>query len=182
MMKTAMNGQSVSVVIGIDPGLSGGLAAMTLGGDIVSVMPMPTLKIGNGKSEVDIEILVNWLRARKASHNVGCAALERVASRPGQGVCAVFSFGVGYGMVRGVLTTLGIPVELPRPQEWQKHIFAGMPPAKDTKTLSVAYCSRRFPGLSLQMTPRARKAHDGVADAVCISEWCRRLMAGQRSA
>lgn len=169
-----------AVVIGIDPGLSGGLACLTLAGDVVDVSVMPTAQLPGHKAEVCVVILADWLRSLAARHVVRLAALERVAARPGQGVCSMFSFGVGYGSVRGVLGTLGIPVELPRPQEWQKHVFCGMPPAKDTKTLSVAYCTRRFPGLSLKMTPLSRKAHDGVADAVCLAEYARRLVVGSK--
>ena len=48
------------------------------------------------------------------------AFLERVASRPGQGVSSVFKFGSAYGCVLGVLAALEIRTILVAPAVWKK--------------------------------------------------------------
>lgn len=164
------------VVLGIDPGLKGGLAVLTIGGDVASVLPMPTDADG-----LYLPGIVEFIRAMQGVHRVRLACVELIGARPGQGVCSMFTFGCGYGAVQGILTALDVPYELVRPQTWQKHILGGIV-AADTKTASVAYCTKRFPGLSLKMTPRSRKAHDGVADAVAIGEYARRLAFGLKEA
>ena len=40
----------------------------------------------------------------------------------------------------------------------------------DTKAASVAYVREHFPGVEL-VPPRAKKPHDGLADAICIAAW-----------
>jgi crossover junction endodeoxyribonuclease RuvC len=49
------------------------------------------------------------------------AIVERVASRPGQGVSSVFKFGASYGAVIGVLAALEVRTILVTPQTWKKH-------------------------------------------------------------
>ncbi len=45
---------------------------------------------------------------------------------------------------------------------------------------AIAFVSRRFPGVPLLATPRSRVPHDGIADAVCVAEYGRRLLVGAR--
>ena len=45
----------------------------------------------------------------------------------------------------------------------------------DTKAASVAYVREHFPGVEL-VPPRAKKPHDGLADAVCIAVWASRQL------
>ena len=42
------------IVLGIDPGLKGGLAALTRDGVLVLTTPMPVTKGGGSKSEIDV--------------------------------------------------------------------------------------------------------------------------------
>lgn len=46
------------------------------------------------------------------------AYVEAVHSMPRQGIASTFSFGVSYGVLRGVLAATGIPWTLVTPQEW----------------------------------------------------------------
>jgi crossover junction endodeoxyribonuclease RuvC len=168
------------VVLGVDPGLDGGLAVLTLGGDVQNVWIMPTIPSGKGaKREIDVPALVLAVRGVQAVYRLKLAVVEKVWARPKEGVSSAFNFGVGYGAIRAVLATLGVPYELVTPQAWQKQVI-GAHSAPDAKTASVAYCTRRFPGLSLQATPRSRKAHDGLSDATCIAEYARRLALGTK--
>ena len=106
------------MILGIDPGLDGGLAILS-GSHIELLETIPTeKKTGFIKRQVDAQKLSNILRVYP---DVICY-LEKVASRPGQGVGSVFSFGDTYGAIRGVLAALNIPTYMVAPQTWKKEL------------------------------------------------------------
>ena len=105
------------MILGCDPGLDGGLAIISFNGDLEMLETVPTEpKGGFIKRQVDAQKLSNILRVYP---DVICY-LEGVASRPGQGVASVFSFGDTYGSIRGVLGALNIPTYTVAPQTWKK--------------------------------------------------------------
>lgn len=101
------------------------------------------------------------------------AYVEHVGSMPGQGVTSMFNFGMGWGLVRGILAGLGIPYELVRPQAWKKVMLAGMP--KDSE---YHVASRLWPTVNWKPTARHKNFHDGWVDAALISEFGRRRYGG----
>jgi crossover junction endodeoxyribonuclease RuvC len=106
------------MIIGIDPGLSGGLAIIS-GSQIELLETLPTEKrTGFIKRQIDAQKLSNILRVYPDT----VCYLEKVASRPGQGVGSVFSFGDTYGTIRGVLGALNIPTYHVTPQRWKKEL------------------------------------------------------------
>ena len=106
------------MILGIDPGLSGGIAIIS-GSQIELLETIPTeKKTGFIKRQVDAQKLSNILRVYP---DLVCY-LEKVASRPGQGVGSVFSFGDTYGTIRGVLGALNIPTYYVSPQRWKKEL------------------------------------------------------------
>ena len=106
------------MIIGIDPGLDGGIAIIQ-GSHIELLETIPTeTKGGFIKRQVDAQKLSNILRVYP---DLVCY-LEGVASRPGQGVASVFSFGDTYGAIRGVLGALNIPTYYVSPQKWKKEL------------------------------------------------------------
>ena len=153
-------------ILAIDPGKSGGIAWDKRG--MVEAVPMPIA----GK-DIDYAQLAAIIRTVRPSWIV----LEKVASRPRQGVAGVFTFGTGYGAVLGIAAALEIPLELPTPQRWKGKILHGT--AKD-KDAAIAYCRRAFPSVSL-IPPRCRTPHDGIADALCLLEYGRRELASMEA-
>ena len=106
------------MILGIDPGLDGGIAIIS-GSEIELLETIPTEpKGGFIKRQVDAQKLSNILRV----YPISVCYLERVASRPGQGVGSVFSFGDTYGAIRGVLGALNIPTYTVSPQTWKKEL------------------------------------------------------------
>ena len=108
------------MIIGIDPGLDGGIAIISGTStsshiELLETIPTET-KGGFIKRQVDAQKLSNILRVYP---DLVCY-LEGVASRPGQGVASVFSFGDTYGAIRGVLGALNIPVYTVSPSKWKK--------------------------------------------------------------
>lgn len=150
------------IVLGIDPGASGALAFFDTIAGTLDIVDMPVVTVernGKTKREISAPMLAGIVRPRK----VDCAALERVFSRPGQGVSSVFAFGVASGIVTGVLAGLEIPVDLVTPQAWQK--ATGTRNGKDGARQRAADL---FPAYAATF---ARKKDDGRADAALIAYW-----------
>lgn len=146
--------------LGIDPGKSGGLALID-NYTLVDVIPTPVA----GK-EIDLGAIRDWLlKIIKAD---SCEAwIEKVGAMPGQGVTGMFNFGFSTGAVHGVLAGLNIARFIVTPQAWKKEILTGT--AKD-KDAAIDWCVRKYPGLSL-VPKGCRKAHNGMADALCIANY-----------
>jgi hypothetical protein len=100
-------------ILAVDPGLTGALAWYApFAPEIITVDDMPVVA-----GDVDPAALAR--RIRQMSPNA--AVVERVGARPGQGVSSMFKFGCGYGMVQGVIASLGIPIHLVTPGKWKRH-------------------------------------------------------------
>lgn len=145
-------------VIGIDPGMEGGIAYLWRDVSLTFAMPI------RGK-EIDIAALRTFVMQNKPD----LVVIEAQQSMPKQGVTSTFTIGRNYGMLLGFLATLGVPHQIVKPQEWKKAVLAGT--AKD-KQAAIDYVSRRYPDVELLIGKRTRP-HDGIADAVCIAEYGR---------
>jgi hypothetical protein len=100
-------------IMGVDPGLSGGVAFyFPVAPDRIIAEDLPTV----GK---EIDAATFSARVRQMAPQL--AIIERVASMPKQGVASTFKFGASYGVIRGVLAALEIPVHLVAPSTWKRH-------------------------------------------------------------
>lgn len=135
------------IFIGVDPGKSGGVAAINLG----------SIELG------PIDVLPLLLK----KYTGCCLFVEHVHSFPGQGVSSSFSFGVELGKILGVASALGVPPILVSPMKWQGAIL-DFSEGSDTKALARAYVEKRW-GLERFILPRCRTPHQGLVDAACIA-------------
>ena len=163
------------IILGIDPGLDGAVAWIFP--DRAEVRIAPTLPAGkSSKRRFDVKAMVELLQA----HPVDLAVIEAVSAAPVagrvQGTTSMFGFGRGLGLWEGILAALAIPHVAVTPQAWKKSILAGT--AKD-KPAAIAFAQGYFPAVSLLPGPRCRVPHDGLADALCLAEYGRRLLAGR---
>lgn len=152
-------------IIGIDPGLSGGIAWIQ-GGQLLSAVRIPTVQAGKKTLLDESEIralLKDWV-------GESYVYIEQVSAMPKQGVASMFTFGTGWGFLRGVVVGLGIGYSMVRPQAWQKEILAGVA-GKDSKGAAYLYASRRWPSFKWLATDRSKKPHDGMIDAACIAAY-----------
>lgn len=155
----------MAFTLGVDPGLSGGVAVLeTDSGRIAALHVMP-VKDG----EVDAVALASllWL----FWPGVDLAAVERVHAMPGQGVSSMFCFGRGFGTILGVLGAQGVKVELPTPQRWKRDIL-GNKHDHATKAGTAEWARLRWPDARI-VPPRCRVAHSGLCDALALAEWGR---------
>ncbi len=151
----------MKTIIAIDPGKTGGIAFQHAG-QPPCALPMPTRE----------DEIVDLLHRLCADPGQTLALVELVggyiAGRPAPG-SAMFSFGNSYGFVKGLVMSLRVPLELVRPQRWQKTLALGnsrshgSPAAWKKHLASVA--GRLFPGIRVTRQ---------IADALLILEFARR--------
>ena len=174
------------MIVGVDPGVKGGIAFLL--GEVSSVRPMPTHRPKKGGRETyDVQEIAMLLRGVCGGGIM--AVLERLAPMPpflargggalagAGGSIANYHRGLGRGLFEGILTALGIPYHLVGPREWQDEML----PLRggDTKARSIARARELFPDVSLYPTARSRKASDGLADALLLAEFGRRRFAAE---
>ena len=109
------------IYIGIDPGLTGAVAAIDGSSGFMAVWDMPTIGQGRGKT-LDAEQLVYELDSLNLGALSAIAIIERVASRPAQGVASTFKFGYGAGVIEGILAALPIRYRFVTPRQWKAHL------------------------------------------------------------
>jgi len=148
------------IVIGVDVGLSGAIAAVSGLGELVGVWDMPVETVGNGKHRCApfllYQILCN-IRARAAF--VECR-IEQVGAMPSQGVTSMFNFGDSFGCVRSAVAVAGIPHAFITPQSWKKQ--CGL--IGTDKDFSRTKAAQLF-----SSAPLSLKKHIGWADALLIA-------------
>ncbi len=154
------------IYLGIDPGLNGGFCFIKEDGTI-DLYPMPLI----GPKDYDIPEITRILQ----SYINVVAVLEKQHAMPGQGLSSTLKTGLGFGMLQASLSAARIPYDIVPAVKWQKNLFVGLPSKQDTKISSAVIASRLFPGISFRRTDRSRKPHDGLTDAACIAEYCKRL-------
>jgi len=180
------------IVVGVDPGLNGGIAVMELGhiGEVVKidVIRMPTKPGPAGRRDVDGLKVSIFLDHCCSGEKVVLAAVESVHSFHKQGVVSAFNFGKSYGKLLGIIEALGMPLDEPTPQQWQKLVLAGMQTKKKSrgkgksgadrrdKDTSIRYVLNHFPSVNLKATEKSTTNHDGIAEAVCLAEYARRVI------
>lgn len=143
-------------MIGIDPGMSGGMVMLCdVNGDIEAVATFARM------TEYDIaDTLLDWQETWTEGPMRAC--IESVHSMPKQGVASSFKFGQSFGFLRGLLTGLKIPYTLVTPQKWQKEMQCL---THGDKNVSKAAAQRRWPN---------HKWTHAIADAALIAEYGRR--------
>src|SRR6516165_4808165 len=96
-------------VVGIDPGLTGGVAIVDEQGVVLLVEDLPIHRLASGK-KIKAELDLASLRQILVSNPIDHCVLEKVASRPGQGVSSMFNFGYCAGSIYGLIVGLQPPV------------------------------------------------------------------------
>lgn len=148
-----------TVFIGIDPGKTGGIACIDTESGICYTVPY------NDKTLIDM-----CSYESRNGQNVVCC-LEKVGAMPGQGVVSMFSFGQSVGYIKGVLESFRIPYQEITPQKWKREFSLTSDKAK-----SAEVCRKLFPDVSLLATPRCKKPHDGMTEALLLAEYARRKL------
>ena len=150
----------MSVIIGVDPGKSGAIAALDPMGQLIGVDDMPV-----------VGPIISAVLLDEAVHNYidplsilcGVAVIEDVHAMPKQGVSSSFSFGRALGVAEGVLAGNDLALHYVSPAKWKKAL--GLTADKGV--------SRRR---AIELWPNraqwfARVKDDGRAEAALIAYW-----------
>ena len=150
------------LIIGVDPGLTGALAAIDIDGNAVAVHDLPVIRDGK-LSWIDGGALQSLLLdiTRGTPLESVRAVVERVGAMPKQGISSAFNFGAGFGSVLSILQARAIPIELVTPAVWKRAMGLG----KD-KDASLNKARLLFPAADLCL-----RRHDGRAEALLLALW-----------
>lgn len=161
------------IFVGIDPGLTGGIAALDEKGVPLFVGAFSPTKVENEFDMHKLCDILTDLRCEVPHSNRMLIGLEKVHAMPKQGVSSTFKFGSTFGKIQGILAAKHLPFELVRPQEWMNSMLAGE--AKDLGKVRAKNVSHRlFPDVDFRASARSTTVHSGMADAILIAEFMRR--------
>jgi len=139
-------------VAGIDPGLTGAVAVInSVDNSIVDVCNTPTTN-----KEIDVVALMDILQ----DWGVGHVYLEKAQAMPKQGVVSMFTYGVGYGMIRGALAAAKIPYTLIHPATWKRVMCKDL---EKGKAAGIVRAKQLYPEL------RLKNSEHGKADAILLA-------------
>jgi crossover junction endodeoxyribonuclease RuvC len=154
-------------VMGIDPGLGGGIAILHPS-DGISLERMPL--IGN---ELDLKELSHILK--NFSNDVRMAYLEKAQAMPKQGVSSMFKYGRVFGAIEALLTGHEIPFVLVTPQTWMKYSHSGISRDLDSKERSRMAFARLLPNVDARRTAKCKGPDMGLVEASLIADYGMRL-------
>jgi crossover junction endodeoxyribonuclease RuvC len=151
----------VSIVIGIDPGFQGAVAALE-GPKLIFLKRTPRIRRKN-KVEFGVEEMADMISQFKDRDAI--MYLEKVHAMPMEGVKSSFNFGKGYGMWIMSAAANKIPLVLVTPQEWKKEVVGDTDKSKEA---SIMRAKELFPDTDLK-PGRLIRDHDGLAEAILIA-------------
>jgi Holliday junction resolvasome RuvABC endonuclease subunit len=159
---SVMNGSPSGMrVLGVDPGISGGLAIIEIAHgaapSLIECIDIPVVGTG-AKERIDVAAIRNFIDRRKPFH----ALIERAQAMPKQGVSSSFKYGRAVGAIEAAITLCSIPVEIVEPPAWKR--FWKLP-GKD-KESARQKALQLFPAAHAVL---ARKKDHGRAEAALIA-------------
>jgi len=145
----------MTTVLAIDPGsVSAAYAVLSDDGAAFAVGDMPV-----ADRMVDAAGFVGLLEEWPL---LDAAIIEDVHAMPKQGVASTFRFGMGCGIVRGVVLAMGLPLYLVSSGKWKKH-FSLDSDAEKSRALAIRY----WPGCR----ELSRKKDHGRAEALLLARY-----------
>jgi len=181
-----------SYFLGIDPGKDGGLAMVDGEEGLYQGHLWKTPLISGERDEYDVSRM-RWIlgsaqdQVRMEFHATTLTAIvEKQQTFPKQGGVSNFSTGYGLGLWIGLLTGIGIPLQIVPPRTWQKQMLSGTR-RKDPKQGSILVAQRLWPKVDFRRSSKAVKPDHGLTDAALMATFgrlsfrlIREVMAGAR--
>ena len=164
------------IYVGVDPGLTGAIAALSSKGNLLGVWDTPTIVVkrsGSKRTEFIPSNLLEVFRALRVGPNRQqddirvCIELVHAMPREGgSGVVAAYSMGLCSGLMTMACVALDYPHEYVTPQTWKRAL--GL--LGSDKAASILKAQQIIPGAAPYLT---LKKHDGRAEAMLIAEFYR---------
>ena len=153
------------LIIGIDPGISGSICFFK-DGRILDVIEMPVMTEGkkNKKQVNGAQIYNEFLKRINKKDDEIRVVIEQVSAMPGQGVTSMFNFGQSFGILKGICSTMQLPMFFVRPAKWKKYfnLINSEKDASRTRAIEI------FPYYSSYLS---RKKDSNKADAILIASF-----------
>jgi crossover junction endodeoxyribonuclease RuvC len=149
-------------ILGIDPGICGGLAIVVVDADgaaprLIDAIDIPVAGVG-AKERVDVLAIRSWIVQHAPQH----ALIERAQAMPKQGASSGFKYGRSVGSIEAVITCCAVPLTIIEPTAWKK--FRGL--RGGDKETSRQRALQLFPAVHALL---ARKKDHGRAEAALIA-------------
>jgi Holliday junction resolvasome RuvABC endonuclease subunit len=141
-------------VLGIDPGSVSAAFALYDTEGLALVDDVPT---------VDRQVDGAEFARLIDTHKPDMAIIENVGAFPKQGISSSFRFGMGCGLLRGVVLAKGIPLREVSASNWKKH-FKLNREAEKSRSLAI----KMFPAVS----GLHRKRDHNRAEALLLAVYC----------
>ena len=151
-------------IIGIDPGLSGGIAILE-SNKIKEIYDMPVMPEGKkNKRQLNSAQLAKLIKDNIDKNEEVVIVVEQVNAMPGQGVTSMFNFGQTFGAIKGISAALELPIFFVRPAKWKKHfeLINSSKDASRTKAIEM------YPSVSDELS---KKKDVNKSDAILIARF-----------
>lgn len=164
----------MTVFVGVDPGSSGGVAAIDSRGLFLDAFPMPD-------DYLTMLNLIDVLGRGTGGSQERRAVVERVSASPLMGVVSAFSFGRNVGALRMALVASRIPFDEVTPVTWLRAMGLLAPVGERGKHGEIdkgkGRDKRISKALAARLFPDATVTH-ATAEALLLAEYARRVAAG----
>lgn len=156
-----------SVVIAIDPGISGAILA-TNGDDFLEVHSMPVVSDGKNK-QVSFDGVHLILKTLAARHGTPHVFLERAVPMA-MGAKGAFSYGRGFEAIVIAVRLTHLPVTHVEPSKWTREMMEGISIDLRPKARALIAVERLYPRLVGQLPKKPKGGlQDGPIDALLIA-------------
>jgi crossover junction endodeoxyribonuclease RuvC len=151
-------------IIGIDPGLSGGIAILE-DNKVKEMFDMPVMSDGKkNKRQLNSALLAQLVKDNIKDIDDSIMVVEQVNAMPGQGVTSMFNFGQTFGAIKGICAALNLPIFFVRPAKWKKH-FELINSSKDASRTKVI---EMYPSIAEKLS---KKKDVNKSDAILIARY-----------
>ena len=151
-------------IIGVDPGLSGGIAILE-DNNVKEMFDMPVMSDGKkNKRQLNNALLVQLVKDNIKDIEDTVMVVEQVNAMPGQGVTSMFNFGQTFGAIKGICAALSLPIFFVRPAKWKKH-FELINSSKDASRTKVI---EMYPSIAEKLS---KKKDVNKSDAILIARY-----------
>ena len=152
------------LIIGIDPGLSGGIAILE-NDKVKEIFDMPVMSDGKkNKRQLNSALLAQLIKENIKDIDNSAMVVEQVNAMPGQGVTSMFNFGQSFGAIKGICAALNLPIFFVRPAKWKKH-FELINSSKDASRTKVI---EMYPSIAEKLS---KKKDVNKSDAILIARY-----------
>lgn len=170
------------IIIAVDIGKKGAIVARPAVSEGESVVilskEMPMIS-----DELDYNNLCAILKKYQSKDVI--VIFEKLGVIFGTSKTTAFSMGHQAGALEMACIALGMPYYKVSPKVWQKEMFqsvnvitkkskSGKSNVTDTKATALLVAKQLFPDIKLTFGDRATRPHDGLVDALLMSEFARR--------